>query len=96
MTTFHTAEVLRVTLHRLMAAHGEEQKDLARAIGGTQSLISKKLRGEVRITFEDLDRMASHYGITPADLISGPVVAVTKSLAAKESRAGTHPRTDPR
>lgn len=81
--SFRSAEQLRLTLLKLMGFYQEHQPDVATALKASQGTVSNKLRGRTKLTLDDLDRLAAHYGITPADLLSGPEVAVTKSLAAK-------------
>jgi transcriptional regulator with XRE-family HTH domain len=78
------AELRKRTIPALMGAHGENQTALGNALGLTQGQISRKLSGQAALTLEDVDAVAEHYGITPAQLLSGRTVAVSRSLQAKE------------
>lgn len=66
-----------------MGVHREYQPDLAIVLQRSQGTVSNKLTGRSAFTVDELDKLADHYGITTADLLSGVEVAVTKSLAAK-------------
>jgi hypothetical protein len=72
-----TEAELRLTVGALLALTGEKQRDLAAAIGITQTQISRKQAGKVSWSLADCDRLSDHYGIPVPDLLSGPTRATT-------------------
>lgn len=83
MPKYRSARELRLTIAALMGVHGERQEDLAQGLGLTQGSVSLKLSGRSRITLDDVDAIAEHYGITPGQLLTGVEAAVTNSLKAR-------------
>ncbi|NUR59376.1 MAG: XRE family transcriptional regulator [Catenulispora sp.] len=59
-----------------MAASRERQEDLARTLRLSQGQISRKQSGASMWTLDDCDKLAAHYGITVAQLLSGPEAAL--------------------
>lgn len=53
-----------------MARRGEKQSDLAHAAGWTKATASRRLSGTSDWTATDLDRIADHFGINVADLLT--------------------------
>ncbi|MDI5969427.1 helix-turn-helix transcriptional regulator [Streptomyces sp. SL13] len=73
--TMCAGETLRLTVGALMSRTGEKQRDLATAIGLTQTQISRKQSGQVSWSLADCDRLAAHWAISVPDLLSGPTHA---------------------
>ncbi|MEU7191745.1 helix-turn-helix transcriptional regulator [Streptomyces sp. NPDC045369] len=61
-----------------MHATGETQKDLAHGLRITQGQVSRKLTGRSLWALDDLDRLATHYGVPVPDLLCGPSHALTR------------------
>lgn len=74
---------LRATVGRLMGAHGESQEVLADALGLSQGQVSRKQSGASAWNIDDLERLAVHFGITPADLLGDQVTALTRSITVR-------------
>ena len=55
----------------LMAAHGEDQDDLGEVLHMSQSSVSKMLRGVRKMTVDELDTLAVHYGVDPTTFFAG-------------------------
>ena len=70
-----TLTELRATVALLMRAAHDTQTTLATALRLTQGQISRKQAGRSEWTLPDCDRLAAHYGITVAELLSGPQAA---------------------
>ncbi|MGA4954085.1 acyltransferase [Streptomyces lydicamycinicus] len=87
-----TEEVLRLTVTALMSRTGEQQRDLAAAIGQAQAQISRKQSGRAHWSLSDVDALAAHWGMPVLDLLAGPTHAVTK-LAADRVLAGRSAQT---
>lgn len=47
------------------------QERLAEVLGTTQSQVSKRLRGEIPFTLDDLDRLAVFFNVKPTQLLDG-------------------------
>lgn len=62
-------------IRALMAAHGEDQDDLGAVIHLGQSGVSRLLRGERRMTVDELDLLAQHYHVEPNVFFAGPEAA---------------------
>lgn len=54
-----------------MALRNESQADLARALGVAPPAVSKKFRGRLRWSLDDLERLAEHYAL-PLDAFLRP------------------------
>ncbi|MFB8139271.1 helix-turn-helix domain-containing protein [Streptomyces parvus] len=72
-----TEETLRATVTAIAHHTGEQQTDIATALGLTQSQISRRQRGLAAWTLSDCDRLAAHWGIPVLDLLAGPTHALT-------------------
>jgi transcriptional regulator with XRE-family HTH domain len=53
-----------------MKVTGQTQADVAAGMRLDQTCVSDRLRGRARITLDDLDLIAAHFGITVANLVS--------------------------
>ncbi|WP_329438699.1 helix-turn-helix domain-containing protein [Streptomyces sp. NBC_01426] len=73
-----TEEMLRVTVTAITHRTGEQQADVAAALGLTQSQISRRQRGLASWTLADCDRLATHWGMPVLDLLAGPTHALTR------------------
>ncbi len=73
-----TEETLRATVTAIAHRTGEQQADMAAALGLTQSQISRRQRGLASWTLSDCDRLAAHWGMPVLDLLAGPTHALTR------------------
>jgi hypothetical protein len=69
-------QMLRATVAALMRVCDENQGTLAGCLRLTQGQVSRKQAGTASYSLRDLDHLAAHYGLTPADLLLGPTHAV--------------------
>lgn len=91
MTSLSTEEQLRLAVGALLARTGESQRDLGRALGLTQTQVSRKQSGKVSWSLSDCDRLAAHWSIPVPDLLSGPTHAAAllpEDRVAPGRRAG--------
>lgn len=65
----NTSVLLHLTLNR------QSRKDLALALGVTPGAISHRLSGLTRWSLDDLEKLAAHFGVSPADLLNPPLAA---------------------
>nr|WP_093808367.1 helix-turn-helix domain-containing protein [Streptomyces sp. Ncost-T6T-1] len=86
-----TEEALRATVTAIAHRTGEQQADIAAALGLTQSQISRRQRGLAAWTLSDCDRLAAHWGIPVLDLLAGPTRALTCLPAGRTTTASTQP-----
>ncbi|MCY0963402.1 helix-turn-helix domain-containing protein [Streptomyces sp. H27-H5] len=84
-----TEETLRVTVIAVTHRTGEQQADVAAALGLTQSQISRRQRGLASWTLADCDRLAAHWGMPVLDLLAGPTHALTRLPADRVAAGGT-------
>ncbi|MCY0923442.1 helix-turn-helix domain-containing protein [Streptomyces sp. H27-G5] len=84
-----TEEMLRVTVTAITHRTGEQQADVAAALGLTQSQISRRQRGLASWTLADCDRLAAHWGMPVLDLLAGPTHALTRLPADRVAAGGT-------
>ena len=63
-------EIFSIRVKKLRKAHGEQQKDLAEAIGATQATISDIENGRKATSFERLAEICKHYNVS-ADYLLG-------------------------
>lgn len=56
-------------LNALRGRYGRSQADLAEVIQVTQSQMSKRLKGRVPFTLDDIERFAEYFGITASQLL---------------------------
>ncbi|WP_268253304.1 helix-turn-helix domain-containing protein, partial [Streptomyces subrutilus] len=83
-----TEETLRVTVTAITHRTGEQQADVAAALGLTQSQISRRQRGLASWTLADCDRLAAHWGMPVLDLLAGPTHALTRLPADRVAIGG--------
>lgn len=76
----------------LMAHRRMSQADLGRVIGVGPNTVSLKLSGKRRWRFEDLDGLAQHFGVRPADLLVDPVHALQAVLRVTHRERSTNNR----
>ena len=63
-------EIFAIRVKKLRKAHGEQQKELAEAIGATQATISDIENGRRTTSFENLASICTHYNVS-ADYLLG-------------------------
>jgi transcriptional regulator with XRE-family HTH domain len=68
-------ETLQLTVAALMQATGDSQRVVAQVLGLTQTQVSRRQSGTAAWQLADIDALATHYGIGPLDLLSGPTKA---------------------
>ena len=54
----------------MMVAAGEQQKELAEAVGMRPANLCNKLNGNRKFSIEEMRRIMKHYNITPDELFS--------------------------
>ena len=60
------------TINTIAASQGlTQQRDLAQAVGWTESKLSRKLHQESRFSLEDVDYVAARLGVETGDLLDG-------------------------
>ncbi|MFD4542112.1 helix-turn-helix transcriptional regulator [Streptomyces bauhiniae] len=68
-------ERVRAATAALMHLTGENQADLATALGISQTQISRRQSGHAAWSLTDCEALATHYGIDALDLLAGPTRA---------------------
>lgn len=63
-------EIFSIRVKKLRKAHGEQQKELAEAIGATQATISDIENGRRATSFDRLAAICQHYNVS-ADYLLG-------------------------
>ena len=63
-------EIFAIRVKKLRKAHGEQQKELAEAIGATQATISDIENGRKVTSFDRLAEICKHYNVS-ADYLLG-------------------------
>ena len=63
-------EIFSIRVKKLRKAHGEQQKELAEAIGATQATISDIENGRKATSFDRLAAICQHYNVS-ADYLLG-------------------------
>ena len=63
-------EIFAICVKKLRKAHGEQQKELAEAIGATQATISDIENGRKATSFDRLAAICQHYNVS-ADYLLG-------------------------
>ncbi len=63
-------EIFSIRVKKLRKAHGEQQKELAEAIGATQATISDIENGRKVTSFDRLAEICKHYNVS-ADYLLG-------------------------
>lgn len=61
-----------------MALRGEAHDDLAAALGVSRPAVSARLNGRTAWSLDDLDKLAQHYGVTPATFLAEPAAVLTE------------------
>lgn len=56
----------------LLVARGKTKVWLAEQLGESQFWVGRRMNGSVKITLQDLDRLAAVFGISVAELLSIP------------------------
>ena len=73
------------------ARQGLMQKDLAAALGYAPSQITKRMRGQVAFTLDELEALARLFGIEPAELMPACAVRDSNPEPADSVPATVHP-----
>ncbi|MEU9044596.1 MULTISPECIES: helix-turn-helix domain-containing protein [unclassified Kitasatospora] len=73
--TLSTLETLRLTIAAIRQRTGERQRELATALGLTQDKVSRRQSGAQPWSLDEVDALASHWGMGPLDLLAGPTHA---------------------
>ncbi|MEU8512980.1 helix-turn-helix transcriptional regulator [Kitasatospora sp. NPDC048722] len=73
--TLSTLETLRLTVAALRQRTGENQRELAAALGLTQDKVSRRQSGAQPWSLDEVDALARHWGMGPLDLLAGPTHA---------------------
>ncbi|MFJ6141249.1 acyltransferase [Kitasatospora sp. NPDC092286] len=73
--TLSTLETLRLTIAAIKQRTGESQRQLAAALGLTQDKVSRRQSGAQPWSLDEVDALASHWGMRPLDLLAGPTHA---------------------
>lgn len=55
-----------------MAEHGTTQTELGRAMGQSQRFVSDRVIGRANMTLADVFKLASYYGVAPAEFFPAP------------------------
>ena len=63
-------EIFAIRVKKIRKAHGEQQKELAEAIGATQATISDIENGRKATSFDRLAAICQHYNVS-ADYLLG-------------------------
>ncbi|MFK0297210.1 acyltransferase [Streptomyces sp. NPDC090442] len=90
-----TEETLRLTIAALMRLTRERQGEVAAAIGTKPSAFSRKFGGQTKLTFDDADALAAHWGMPTLDLLAGPTHAADKLPERLRLPAGTQQALTP-
>lgn len=67
-----TQDTISSVVRLLMTLRGESQETIARDLGLPRGSISNRLAGRTRWTSDDLSRLAAHFGVLPAVLVTPP------------------------
>ncbi|WP_316529601.1 helix-turn-helix transcriptional regulator [Kitasatospora brasiliensis] len=73
--TLSTLETLRLTIAAIRQRTGESQRELAAAVGLTQDKVSRRQSGAQPWSLDEVDTLATHWGMHPLDLLAGPTHA---------------------
>lgn len=98
-THLKTSYLLRLNLRALLSRRGKDAAIAAEWAGHKGPWLSKILSGDRGIKLDDLDRLADHFGLTTAQLISPGISALTERRrgerrSGRERRSGTDRRGD--
>lgn len=86
-----THDRLNESLRAVLRITGERQTVLADIIGITYDGVNRRLNGRGRWTFEELDKIALHWGISPLYLLGDSQEAMKQILIAKGARMPRQP-----
>lgn len=86
-----TQETVTLAIGLRMHARRELQRDVGEVLGLSSSAVSKRLNGETRWSVDDLDKLADHYGVSVAQLVSEP--AGLADLIGAQGSVNTRERT---
>lgn len=64
-----------------MARNGVRQVDLAKHLGQRQNWVSKRLTGEVKIRYEEVESIAAFLGTTVKELLDDEAAESTEAVA---------------
>lgn len=82
----NTNDIVTEAVRVAMALAQEDQNDLSGVLGVTQGAVSQRLRGRIRWSLADLDKLAGHYGVTVADLVTPmtmPLIASQRAVTLR-------------
>jgi transcriptional regulator with XRE-family HTH domain len=93
-------QLLRENLEQIRAFRRMSQAALADRLGKSQSWVSKRLAGKLngkgsRFQFEDLDRLAAIFGLSPAELLQ-PGYGKRDRRTGRDRRSGFDRRSPSR
>ena len=80
--------LLRNNIAGLLTIRRETQVTLARAVGKKKSWINKILNGQRGMQMEDLDGIASFFGVAPYQLFQPGTAQITERRSGQERRSG--------
>lgn len=63
------SEWVTETVRQMIDASGVSQNETARAMGYTGAWLSRKLSGQRSWSVDELDEVARHFGVAPAELL---------------------------
>lgn len=67
-----TEGVVTRVVRVLMTLHEEDQEKLAAVLGVKRQAVSDKMNGRIRWNLDDLEALATHYGVRSADFLRDP------------------------
>lgn len=73
--TLSTHDVVSTMVEFALKARQETRNDLAKAMGVSVDAIGSRLRGRTRWSVDDIDQVAAHFEMSPADLVAGQLDA---------------------
>lgn len=65
-------ETVSANLRVYMALRRQTHEDVAAVLGLTRPAVSARLNGRTAWSLDDVDKLAGHYGVTPATFLSAP------------------------
>ncbi|NGO72195.1 helix-turn-helix domain-containing protein, partial [Streptomyces boncukensis] len=92
-----TEAILRVTVDELRRRTGEQQSELAAALGLSPTGLSRRQSGKAAWKLEDVDRLAAHWSIPVPDLLTGTehAAACLPADRVEPSRSAEQPAPPP-
>ena len=76
-------EIFAIRVKKIRKAHGEQQKELAEAIGATQATISDIENGRKATSFDRLAEICKHYNVS-ADYLLGLIDEPRELISPKK------------